>query len=43
VAYLTRAEYARLPCRKLWLDNAGLDWSHTTHQVAEFLENQVKP
>jgi hypothetical protein len=33
----------RLPSstRKLWVDNAGLDWAETTRQVAEFLESSL--
>jgi hypothetical protein len=27
--------------RRLWLDNAGLDWAHTTSQVAEFLQESL--
>jgi len=33
--------FARLPFRKLWLDNAGLDRARTTRQVTEFLENNL--
>ena len=33
--------FARLPLRKLWLDQAGLDWPHTTRQVEEFLESLI--
>ena len=35
--------FDRLPSSwgKLWLDNAGLDWMRTTHQVAGFLENSL--
>ena len=31
----------RLPWRKLWVDNAGLDWAETTTRVAQFLENSL--
>jgi hypothetical protein len=35
--------FVRLPSSwgKLWLDNAGLDWSLTTRQVEEFLETSL--
>jgi hypothetical protein len=35
------AQLLPLSTHKLWLDNAGLDWAHTTRQVAEFLEDSL--
>ncbi len=29
------------PTRKLWLDNAGLDWADTTTRLAQFLESSL--
>jgi hypothetical protein len=31
----------QLPWRKLWVDNAGLDWAETTTRLAQFLENSL--